>query len=70
MVETKKKEYSYSKFESYHNADRVFYFLHGNIQNLNDGEGSTERIGDEIQQLGFKVKMILLPLSRQARPGR
>ena len=59
MVETKKEEYSYSKFESYHNADPVFCFLNGNVQNPDDGEESTQRIGDEIQQLGFKAKMML-----------
>ena len=59
MVETKKKEFSYSKFESYHNADPVYCALNGKRQNPDDGTDSTDRIGDEINQLGFKVKLML-----------
>ena len=59
MVETKKKEYSYGKIEMYHNADPVWMSLNNEPQNPDDGDGSTQRIGDEIYQRGFKVKMML-----------
>ena len=48
MVEIKKKEFSFSKFESYHNADPIYCALNGKGQNPDDGTDSTDRIGDEI----------------------
>ena len=52
MVETKKKEYSFSKFESYHNADPVFCAINGQPCNPVDGVNLTES-----QQLLLRVKM-------------
>lgn len=59
MIETKKKEYSFGKIECYHNADPIYMALNNEPQNPDDGIGSTMRIGDEILQRGFKVKMML-----------
>jgi hypothetical protein len=57
MVEIEEKKYSHIKFESYLNANPVYCNINGTLQNPDDSESSIQRIGDQIQQLGFNVKM-------------
>ena len=58
LVETKKKEISYGNFEAYHNADPIFLSLSNSTIQPDDGDAYNQRIGDEICQQGFKIKMI------------
>ena len=59
LVETKKKLISYGKTEAYHNADPIFLSLNNSTIQPDDGDGSNQRIGDKIYQLGFKIKKML-----------
>ena len=67
MVEIEEKKYSHIKFESYLNANPVYCNINGTLQNPDDSESSIQRIGDEIQQLGFNVKMTFY--NKQDRPN-
>ena len=80
MVETKKKEFSYSKFEAYHKADPVYCALNGKTQNPDDGDDSTQSVGDVFgltnlvipgsSPLGFVPRTQLTNTRTVGEPGR
>ena len=49
-------DFDYAKRETYHNADPIFRCLNNAAVHPNDGDGSEKRIGEEINQKGFKMR--------------